>query len=150
MSGNMTSGPRDRAFCNHGTDSRQHVEVRVPQGLKRPSVKALSRAERPSQAISIAPWEIFAQEHTALTTSTIPNKLANSLRYAPWSSGCPGTMFSPMIDMSVLLRMVNPEVPNLSLKEPSLTARAVPAVMEAMSGPRFAGKAYSRMAQFDE
>jgi hypothetical protein len=60
-------------------------------------------------------------------------------------------MFSPrIVEESVESTTVNAEEPNLSLNDPSLTARAVPADREAKIELRSEGKAYSLIAHFDK
>jgi hypothetical protein len=56
----------------------------------------------------------------------------------------------PMMEQVVEATMVNAEVPNLSLKEPSLTARAEPERREARRGCRSEGRASSLSDQDEE
>lgn len=78
----------------------------------------------------------------------LANKPSSLLLRAPWSSGCLGTMFRPRMEQSwALLRMMKAEAPNLSLKDPSLTAQADPSMRgDATTGQRLAGRARSLMA----
>jgi hypothetical protein len=56
----------------------------------------------------------------------------------------------PMMEQVVEATMVNAEVPNLSLKEPSLTARAEPEGREARRGCRSEGRGSSLSDQDEE
>jgi hypothetical protein len=56
----------------------------------------------------------------------------------------------PMMEQVVEATMVNAEVPNLSLKEPSLTARAEPERRAARKGCKSEGRASSLSDQEEE
>ena len=56
----------------------------------------------------------------------------------------------PMMEQVVEATMVNAEVPNLSLKEPSLTARAEPERRAARRGCKSEGRASSLSDQEEE
>jgi hypothetical protein len=61
-----------------------------------------------------------------------------------------GTISKPRIEEKPVSRIVKAGVPNLSLKDPSLIARAMPLEMVSITSCKLEGRAYSEITLRDE